>query len=156
MNPLSKTARWTSTHIGGTPVIVAGGSGESAIDRFFREQLKFLGHTDINEDIAVNAVSAVDFASELRKMNSSADHILLRPGVAIVPAYRDSFGGVFPCETAALKSELTVPTTQVWIPTKRDYEDFAFVVFLMHATGRGWKHGFFVRRRDLLLVTVTE
>ena len=155
MNPLSKTVRWTATHVGGTPVMVAGSAGESAIDRFFREQLKFLGQVDKNDDIAVNSVSAVDFARELRKMNSSADHILLKPGVAIVPAYRDTFGSIFPRATAAMKSEFTVPVTQVWIPLKPEYDDFAFVLVRMHASGRGWEHGFFVCRRDLFLVTVS-
>lgn len=155
MNPLIKEMRLASTHIGGPQIIVAGQGNETCLDKFFRQQLKF-SVTGEDIDREITPVLNVEFAQELRKFNSSGHHVVLPPGTAIIPARRDAFGMIVSNATSALQSELHVNLEQIWVPRAPKYEDFAFIVFRMHSSGRGWEHAFFVHRRDVLIVMESE
>jgi hypothetical protein len=151
MNPLTNTVRMSNG------VMVAGKSGESGLDKFFREQLKYKLYAKIGDrdDPRIDPIAASDMVNELRKLHVSPEFISvsIKLNAKIIPAYRDSFGSVWARREASLKQDLTVDLEKLYTPTQTLYNDLVFVVFRYHIGHRGWQDAFFVNRNNLVFIT---
>lgn len=155
MNPLSEGSVWLSTFgTNDVPKLITGNPVKSCIDKFFFEQLK-LEKQRIDSRVVVSSVNSMDFGTELGRLDPTFNMLCVKPNTVVIPAHRDTFGNIMPQLTSTIKSEVVVDSTQIWIPANA-YKHLAFIVFRSHASGRGWEYGFFVERKNLALVTISE
>lgn len=147
MNPLANTVRI----IAGIPV--AGSAGESAIDKFFRQQLWLnTGHI---QDTEIVPISATEFAMCLRHGTAEIydNRLFLPKNTPIIPAFRDTMGFIYPCRTAAMKTELDITEKTLWKMSNTKYEGLSFIVFDKYPNSSSWKHAFFVDDKSIVRIT---
>ena len=127
------------------------------LDRFIKEQLKYLQPTEKRSEI--KKIYGVDFIRELKLMQLPSDiiSIQIRKDTIIIPAFRDEYASILPQPTTTLNKDIEILPTKIFVPVKTGHSDIAFIIYKEYlAPVSGWKYGFFVGRGNIIVIKDIE
>lgn len=114
----------------------------------------FMGHRTLMGDPAsvIAPVHYSDMILELKYSDKHADLTAFKidAGIEIIPVRRTADDNVWPEALGSLQRELTITWSNVMKPDAKKLSELVFVVY--GSDTNQWRHGFFVREKDLMKI----